>query len=245
MNPVNEFAAFEGKTYAAGTRRVYLNAAKKALKILGRTPESCGSYEELLALLHENRARKKFPEALRIAPFLSFLDSKIPKSPTEIPDYGPLRAWVIGRIDKETRTTRKALHFIRRDLAMLACLCVAPEKGSPRRWPKASLTVARKGGGFEVKLWDKPVDAPGLALALLYWHSWRERLNRPEQSRLHRKAWADSDLLFPNSRGQVLEKQALHNALARLGAQPAGSVHLTPELVRQAFLQSLERKNSP
>jgi hypothetical protein len=245
MNPVNEFAAFEGKTYAAGTRRVYLNAAKKALKILGRTPESCGSYEELLALLHENRARKKFPEALRIAPFLSFLDSKIPKSPTEIPDYGPLRAWVIGRIDKETRTTRKALHFIRRDLAMLACLCVAPEKGSPRRWPKASLTVARKGGGFEVKLWDKPVDTAGLALALLYWHSWRERLNRPEQSRLHRKAWADSDLLFPNSRGQVLEKQALHNALARLGAQPAGSVHLTPELVRQAFLQSLERKNSP
>jgi hypothetical protein len=245
MNPVNEFAAFEGKSYAAGTRRVYLNAAKKALKILGRTPESCGSYEELLALLHENRARKKFPEALRIAPFLSFLDSKIPKSPTEIPDYGPLRAWVIGRIDKETRTTRKALHFIRRDLAMLACLCVAPEKGSPRRWPKASLTVARKGGGFEVKLWDKPVDTPGLALALLYWHSWRERLNRPEQSRLHRKAWADSDLLFPNSRGQVLEKQALHNALARLGAQPAGSVHLTPELVRQAFLQSLERKNSP
>jgi hypothetical protein len=245
MNPVNEFAAFEGKTYAAGTRRVYLNAAKKALKILGKTPESCGSYEELLALLHENRARKKFPEALRIAPFLSFLDSKIPKSPTEIPDYGPLRAWVIGRIDKETRTTRKALHFIRRDLAMLACLCVAPEKGSPRCWPKASLTVARKGGGFEVKLWDKPVDTPGLALALLYWHSWRERLDRPEQSRLHRKAWADSDLLFPNSRGQVLEKQALHNALARLGAQPAGGVHLTPELVRQAFLQSLERKNSP
>jgi hypothetical protein len=168
---------------------------------------------------------------------LSFLDSKIRKKTEDIPDYGPIRAWVIERIDNETRITRKALHFIRRDLAMLACLCVAPEKGSPRRWPKASLKVARKGGGFEVKLWDKPVDTPDLALALLYWHSWRERLDRPEQSRLHRKAWAYSNLLFPNSKGEALEKQALHNALARLGVQPADSVRLTPELVRKAFLQ--------
>jgi hypothetical protein len=60
------------------------------------------------------------------------------------------------------------LHFIRRDLAMLACLCVAPEKGSPRRWPKVSLAVARKNVGFEVRLWDKPVETPALALALLY-----------------------------------------------------------------------------
>jgi hypothetical protein len=27
-----------------------------------------------------------------------------------------------------------------------------------------------------------------------YWHSWRERLDRPGQSRLHRKEWAYSDL---------------------------------------------------
>src|SRR5208282_1571113 len=237
MNPIKEFAAFQGKTYAATTRRVYLNAAKKALKIAGKTPENCGSYEELLALLRENRSQKKFPKTLRIAPFLSFLDSKIPKTSADIPDYGPLRAWVIDRVDKETRTTRKALHFIRRDLAMLACLCVAPEKGSPRRWPKTSLTVARKGGGFEVKLWDKPVDTPGLALALLYWHTWRERLDRPEQSRLHRKGWAYSDLLFPNSKGEVLGRQAIHDALSRLSVQGEGGVRLTPELIRQAFLQ--------
>lgn len=160
MNPIKEFAVFEGKEYAATTRRVYLAAAKKALKILGKTPEDCGSYEELLAFLSENLAERKLPKALRIAPFLSFLDSKIPKTPEAIPDYGSIRAWVIGRIEKETRQTRKALHFIRRDLAMLACLCVAPEKGSPRSWPKASLAVARKGGGFEIKLWNKPVDIP-------------------------------------------------------------------------------------
>jgi hypothetical protein len=177
-------------------------------------------------------------KGLRIAPFLRFLDSKIPKKPENIPNYGPIRAWVIDEIEKETRETRKALHFVRRDLAMLACLCVAPEKGSPRRWPKGALAIARKGGGFEVKLWDKPVDTPGLALALLYWHTWRERLDRPEQSRLHRKAWACSNLLFPNSKGEVLGKQAIHDALSRLGVQSEGRVRLTPELIRQAFLRA-------
>jgi hypothetical protein len=236
MNPIEEFAGFQSKTHACTTCRVYLSAAKKALKIVGKTPENCGSYEELLALLRENLVEKKLPKEVRITPFLSFLDSKIPKTRPKIPDYGPIRAWVIGRIENETRTIREPLHFIRRDLAMLACLCLAPENGSPRRWPKTSLTVARKGGGFEVKLWGKPVDTPGLALTLVYWHSWRARLDRPEQSRLHRKAWAYSDLLFPNSKGQALGKQALHNALSRLGVRP-GSVHLTPELVRKAFLQ--------
>ena len=237
MNPIEEFAAFEGKVYAETTRRVYLSAAKKALKIVGKTPENCRSYEELLALLRENLAQKRLPKGLRIAPFLSFLDSKIPKQPEDIPDYGPIRAWVIDRIEKGTKATREALHFIRRDLAMLACLCVAPEKGSPRSWPKGALAVARKGGGFEVKLWDKPVDTTGLALPLLYWHTWRERLDRPEQSRLHRKAWAYSDLLFPNSRGETLTKHAMRNALSRLGVRAEGGVRLTPELVRKAFLQ--------
>jgi len=237
MNPLEDFAGFEGKVYAATTRRVYLSAAKKAFKIIGKTPENCGSYQELLASLRENLAQKKLPKALRIGPLLSFLDSKLPKKPEDIPDYGPIRAWVIDQIVKETRETRKALHFIRRDLAMLACLCVAPEKGSPRSWPKGALAVVRKAGGFEVKLWDKPVDTPGLALALLYWHTWRERLDRPEQSRLHRKAWACSDLLFPNSKGEVLGKQSMHDALSRLSVQSEGPVRLTPELIRQAFLQ--------
>ena len=237
MNPLKEFAAFEGKVYAATTKRVYLSSAKKALKILEKPPENCGSYEELLALLRANVAQNKLPKALRIAPFLNFLESKMPKSTVEIPDLAPVRSWVMDRIEEETKTTRKALHFIRRDLAMLACLCVAPEKGSPRSWPKGALAVARKAGGFEVKLWDKPVETPGLALALLYWHTWRERLDRPEQSRLHRKAWAYSDLLFPNSRGEALKKQAMHDALSRLGIQAECSVRLTPELVRKAFLE--------
>jgi hypothetical protein len=188
MNPIQEFAALKGKAFAPSTWRVYLSAAKKALKCVGKTPEDCGSYEDLLALLREHRKQKKLPKALRIAPFLGFLDSKIPKEEENIPDYGPIRALVIERIEKETKATRKALHFIRRDLAMLACLCLAPGRGAPRTWPKSALAVTRQGGGFEVKLWDKPVKAQGLALALLYWQTWRERLDRPEESRLHRKA---------------------------------------------------------
>ena len=210
--------------------------SKKALKIVGKAPDECESCEELLALFRENLAQKRFPKALRLAPFLRFLESKSPKHPEEIPDYEPIRNWVLDRIEKETKSTRKALHFIRRDLAMLACLCIAPEKGSPRSWAKTALAVARKGGGFEVKLWDKAVETPGLALTLLYWHSWRERLDRPEQSRLHRKAWAYSLLLFPNSKGEALKKQAMHDALRRLGVPELG-VRLTPELVRKAFLQ--------
>jgi len=237
MNPIEEFAALKGKQFAASTWRVYLGAAKKALKLVGKTPEDCGSYEEILTLLRELRKQKKLPKGLRIAPFLGFLDSQIPKEEESVPDYGPIRTWVIERIAKETKATRKALAFIRRDLAMLACLCAAPERGSPRRWRKSALRVAQKqGGGLEVILWDKPIDNPGLTLTLLYWHSWRARLDRPEQSRLHRRSWAYSDLLFPNSTGKVLGKQALHDALRRLGEQPAGT-RLTPERIRQAFLQ--------
>ena len=240
MNLVKEFGAFQGKTYAATTRRVFLSAAKKALKIIGKTPDNCGSCEELRALLRENLGQKKFQKGLRLAPFLSFLDSKIPKNPEDIPDYGPIRALVVECIEKETKATRKAAHFIRRDLAMLACLCVAPEKGSPRSWPKSALAVTRQDEGFHVKLWEKAVENPGLALALLYWHSWRERLDRPEQSRLYRKAWAYSDLLFPNSRGGALKKQAMHDALSRLNLRGEDGARLTPGLIRKAVLQ-LER----
>ena len=78
MNPIKKFAAFEDRNYAASTRRVYVSAAKKALKLIGKTPEDCESYEELLELLH-GIGQKKLPTSLRIASFLSFLDSKIPK----------------------------------------------------------------------------------------------------------------------------------------------------------------------
>jgi hypothetical protein len=72
------------------------------------------------------------------------LDSKFPKNPENIPDYGTIRTWVIESIESKPKPLGKPCIFIRRDLAMLAGLCVAPEKASPGRWPKVSLAVAHK-----------------------------------------------------------------------------------------------------
>ena len=238
MDPIKEFGAFEGKAYSASTRRVYLSAAKKALKALGIVGDQWGSYEQLSCLLRQALADRTLSKTLRIDAFLSFLGRKNQAIRAEEPDYGPLRTWIFDRIERETKAVREASQYVRRDLALLACLCLAPGEEAPRRWPKSVLVVAReKGGGFRVKLWGKEVEAPGLALTLLYWHTWRERLERPEQSRMYRKEWAHSDLLFPASNGGPLTKHAVRNALLRLTAGRDGPAGLTPGVIRKAFLQ--------
>ena len=55
MDPITEFASFEGRNYTATTRRVYLGAAKTALKLVGKTHDGCESYAELLVA--KKRAR--------------------------------------------------------------------------------------------------------------------------------------------------------------------------------------------
>lgn len=238
MNPIQEFAAFHGNAYAAATRRVYLAAAKKALKLLGRDPAEAVSHEELRDLFRENLTQKRLPKSLRIGPFLAFLESKNPQIPVELP-YEVIRNWVLERIENETKSGGRTSIQKRRDLAMLAGLCASPRRGSPRHWPKKALTVSRQGGVYTVKLWDRTVTTPGLALALLYWDTWRQRLDRPDQSRIYRKDWAYSDLLFPDSKGRVMKKWAMHDALRRLAINGQNTVvRLTPELVRQAFLQT-------
>jgi hypothetical protein len=239
MNPIQEFAAFNGKAYAATTRRVYLAAAKKAMKLLGQDLAEAVSHEELRDLLRENLTQKRLPKSLKIGPFLAFLESKIPQIAIEIPSYEPIRYLVLERIEDETKSGGRTSLQKRRDLAMLAGLCESPRRGSPRHWPKKALTVTRQGGGFTVKLWDRTVTTPCLALALLYWNTWRQRLDRPDQSRIYRKDWAYSDLLFPDSRGRVMKKWAMHDALRRLAIKgEERGIRLTPELVRQAFLQT-------
>jgi hypothetical protein len=244
VNAFKEFAAFEGKLYAASTRRVYLCAVKTALKIAGIAPDDCGAAEEVRSLLLEAQAEQKLPKFLKIGPFLEFLDSRLPLVPSDIPDYEPIRSWVVDRIGEETRHAGKVSIYVRRDLAILAGLCVAPEKGSPRRWPKSALVVARKGESFQVTLWNKTVQRSSLAFALLYWDTWRKRLDRPEQSRFFRKAWAYSPLLFPNSNGDALTKHCTRNAIRRLIVRGEGRVRLTPSEIRRAFLQEEVRRSN-
>ena len=90
----------------------------------------------------------------------------------------------------------------------------------------------------EVILWDGAIEEP-IAVSLRFWHAWRERLARPDQRRLYRKAlqWSQSRLLFPGPNAP-LSRAALHNALRRLDfAGPPNSIGpITPDKIRAAFL---------
>ena len=239
LNLLSEFANFEGERYSASSRRVYLSAAKKALRILGRAARQCSSCDELLALLKDRRADGEIPGSLRLTPFLAFVGSKTRTGAEQTPDFEQVRKWIATSVQRETRVARRISYLIRRDLAMMAGLCLAPDKGSPRLWPRSVLAVTRlQGGGFKVTLWDREVGDQGFALALLYWHFWRERLARPDQGRLHRKErWAFSEFLFPNAEGKGLQSQVLHDALTRMNARNEGPGGVTPALIQRAFQQ--------
>jgi hypothetical protein len=126
----------------------------------------------------------------------------------------------------------------RRDLGLIAAICAAPARGSPRKWPKICLTISET----EVLLWDVAIQEPCFALALRFWHVWRERLARPDQRRLYRKSlgWSQSRFLFPGPNGAPLGRAALHNALRRLsvpGERSSSIGPITPEKIRAAFLR--------
>src|ERR1700674_4020654 len=124
----------------------------------------------------------------------------------------------------------------RRDLGLIAAICAAPARGSPRKWPENCLKIQ----GNEVLLWDAPIQEPCFAASLRFWHAWRERLARPDQRRLYRKSlhWSQSRLLFPGPNGAPLSRAALHNALRRLnaGGERNSTRPITPEKIRVAFL---------
>src|ERR1700692_3108057 len=90
----------------------------------------------------------------------------------------------------------------RRDLGLIAAICAAPARGSPRKWPENCLTITET----EVLLWDAPIQEPCFAISLRFWHAWRERLARPDQRRLYRKSfpWSQSRLLFPRAKRRSL-----------------------------------------
>jgi len=154
-----------------------------------------------------------------------------------VEDVRGIQCWVIQTLAKRIRAEKNPSIASRRDMALLAALCVAPSMGNPRNWIRSCLKI----NGNNVTLWDKKVEEPAFALALRFWHTWRERLARPDQRRLYRKAnaWSHSKLLFPGPRGEPLSRAALHNALGRLlGGVGEGSLshQITPNTIRLAFL---------
>jgi hypothetical protein len=217
------------------TKRLYLAGAKALLRAVFAAPagsRGVASYEELWARTRD----AELPKSARARPFLRFLESRQTPAPSE--DLEAVRTRILEALDRANRLKNPSLTH-RRDAALLAGLCAAPARGSPRAWPKGCLAVRET----RLTLWDEEVREPALSLALRHWHHWRERLSRPDQRRLYRKSlqWTQSGLLFPGPGGAPLARAALHNALRRLTRAGEGRVGLTPEKIRLAFLPRDER----
>jgi hypothetical protein len=214
------------------TRQVYVAGARSAIRAANLELWQCPSTGELLASLGESPTEKK----ARISPFLHFLGGGEPKMSVSDQDSAALQNWVIQRLLKQIRLVKNPSITLRRDLGLIAALCAAPARGTPRKWPEDSLKIE----GREVHLWDTAIEEPCFALPLRFWHAWRERLARPDQRRLYRKSlhWSQSRLLFPGPNGAPLSRAALHNALRRLnaGGERNSTRPITTEKIRAAFL---------
>ena len=206
--------------------------ARAAIRAASLELWQCPSATELLASLGTSPIEKK----ARISPFLDFLGGGEPKNSVSDEDSAALQNWVIRRLTKQMRLVKNPSIATRRDTALIAALCAAPARGTPRKWPENCLKIE----GREVLLWDTPIEEPCFAISLRFWHAWRERLARPDQRRLYRKSlhWSQSRLLFPGPNGAPLSRAALHNALGRLNAvgERNSIGPITPEKIRAAFL---------
>jgi hypothetical protein len=80
----------------------------------------------------------KFPteKKARISPFLEFLGGGEPKELMSDEDSAALQNWVIQKLAKQIRLVKNPSITLRRDSGMIAALCAAPSKGTPRKWPE-------------------------------------------------------------------------------------------------------------
>ena len=220
------------ETLRPSTRRVYLAGARSAIRAAGLELWQCPSATDLLASLGRSPTEKK----VRISPFLDFLSGGEPKNSVSSEDSAALQNWVIQKLIKQIRLVKNPSITLRRDSGLIAALCAAPARETPRKWPENCLKIEDR----EVLLWDTAIEEPCFAVSLRFWHAWRERLARPDQRRLYRKSllWGQTRLLFPGPNGAPLSRAALHNALRRLDfAGPPNTIGLiTPEKIRAAFL---------
>lgn len=232
VDAIREFKrALKGRK--PSTVRLYVAGAKAAMKAVKAKAPECQSYAELLAAIREIRLKK----SVRVAPFLRFLEDSCGGGATEsMPpeDIRGIQYWVIQTLAKRLRALKNPSIAARRDMALIAALCCAPERGNPRHWPQSALQIS---GGSEVLLWSQKIEEPAFALSLRFWHAWRERLARPDQRQLYRKSteWSHSKLLFPGPRGQPLGRSVLHNALRRLVNGVGEGSRLRPQKIRAAF----------
>ena len=112
------------------TRRVYM-AGAKALRAACLELWQNPSTDELLALIRESPSEKR-----RISPFLAFLGDGGPNNSLSDQDSAALQNWVIQKLAKQMRLVKNPSIATRRDSGLIAALCAATARGTPRKWPE-------------------------------------------------------------------------------------------------------------
>ena len=128
------------------TKRVYVASARAAIRAASLELWQSASTADLLASIGKSPTEKR----ARISPFLDFLGDGGSKQSISDEEIEALQNWVIQRLAKEMRSVKNPSIATRRDTALIAALCVAPAKGTPRKWLENCLKVE----GREVLLWD-------------------------------------------------------------------------------------------
>gem|GEM_PF-2424780 len=243
---VHEFEASLPDGYAAVTRRVYVAAAKQALRYLAPDVTAETPPGTIFLMLHHATWTENQPRPRRLERFLSFLARGYPV--TRI-DLSWLKTRIVRGLGETTRRLRIPTLRHRRNLALLAALCAAPKQSNPRTWPRECLRMEGQG----VYLWDEQVTVAEFADALRLWAAWRDRLARetPRRAVPRPPQWASSPWLFPGRGGGVMAGPRAHvllmDAIALClavnrepvpwpgGLSRFGPLPLTPALVRTAF----------
>jgi hypothetical protein len=86
-------------------------------------------------------------------------------------DARGIQYWVIQTLAKRIPKEKNPSILSRRDMALLAFLCVAPARGNPRNWPRNCLKIY----GGDVILWDKRVGGTGLRVSFFMLLAYLER----------------------------------------------------------------------
>ena len=114
------------------TKRVYVAGARAAIRAANLQLWQCPSATELLASLGKSPTEKR----VRISPFLDFLGGGESKEVVSDEDSAALQNWVIQKLAKQMRLVKNPSIATRRDSGLLAALCAAPARGTPRKWPE-------------------------------------------------------------------------------------------------------------
>jgi hypothetical protein len=169
--------------------------ARAAIKAVSLELWQSPSTTDRLASIGKSPTEKR----ARISPFLDFLGDREPKNSPSDQGAAALQNWVIQRLGRQMRTVKNPSIATRRDSALIAALCAAPARGTPRKWPDNCLKVE----GREALLWDAAIEEPCFAVSLRFWHAWRET-NRGSTANLSGGANPDS---FPGPNGAPLSGQ--------------------------------------